>query len=171
MLNSKAQSNNTSEVIFPAEMYDQLEAYISSFEDKEGALIHVLHKAQNIFGYLPEEIQLHIARKLNIPAAKVFGVVSFYSYFTQTPRGKHTISICMGTACFVKDSDKILKKFNSVLDIETGETTADKMFTVRDVRCIGACGLAPIILVDDKVYGHVTVDDVQNIINEYRKEG
>lgn len=170
MSKSKAQAETMSGVDFPVEMFDELEAYISTLDDKQGSLIHVLHKAQNIFGYLPREVQLHIARKLDIPGAKVFGVVSFYSYFTQTPRGKHTISICMGTACFVKDADKILKKFNTALNVKTGDTTSDNLFTLRDVRCIGACGLAPIILVDDKVYGHVTVDDVDKIIAEYRED-
>lgn len=146
-----------------------LEEYIESIEDKEGSLIHILHKAQNLLGFLPMEVQLFISRKLDIPAAKVFGVVSFYSYFTTNPVGKHTISICMGTACFVKGADKIVDRFKDILGIQSGETTEDKIFTLRDVRCIGACGLAPVVLVDDKVYGRVTLDDVEKILNEYRE--
>ena len=102
----------------PQEKLQELDAYIDSLEDKQGSLIHILHRAQNLFGYLPMEVQLHIARKVDIPGAKVFGVVSFYSYFTTEPRGKHTISVCMGTACFVKGGEHVLKKFMSELGIE-----------------------------------------------------
>ncbi len=155
----------------PQETLQELDAYIDSLEDKQGSLIHVLHRAQNLFGYLPMEVQLYIARKLDIPGAKVFGVVSFYSYFTTEPRGEHTISVCMGTACFVKGGEDVLKKFMSELGIEkNGGMSADKMFTVRDVRCIGACGLAPVVMVGEKVFGHVGPDDVSTIIDEYRKE-
>lgn len=155
----------------PQDKLQELDAYIDSLEDKKGSLIHVLHRAQNLFGYLPMEVQLYIARKIDVPGAKVFGVVSFYSYFTTEPRGKHTISVCMGTACFVKGAEDILKRFLNDLGIEkNGGMSADKMFTVRDVRCIGACGLAPVVMVGEKVYGHVTKDDVKDIIDEYRKE-
>jgi NADH-quinone oxidoreductase subunit E/NADP-reducing hydrogenase subunit HndA len=155
----------------PQDKLQELDAYIDSLEDKKGSLIHVLHRAQNLFGYLPMEVQLYIARKVDVPGAKVFGVVSFYSYFTTEPRGKHTISVCMGTACFVKGGEDVLKKFMKDLGIEkNGGMSADKMFTVRDVRCIGACGLAPVVMVGEKVYGHVTKDDVKDIIDEYRKE-
>lgn len=155
----------------PQDKLQELDAYIDSLEDKKGSLIHVLHRAQNLFGYLPMEVQLYIARKLDVPGAKVFGVVSFYSYFTTEPRGKHTISVCMGTACFVKGSEDVLKKFMNELGIEkNGGMSEDKIFTVRDVRCIGACGLAPVVMVGEKVYGHVKKDDVKTIIDEYRKE-
>jgi len=155
----------------PQEKLQELDAYIDGLEDKKGSLIHVLHRAQNLFGYLPMEVQLHIARKVDVPGAKVFGVVSFYSYFTTEPRGEHTISVCMGTACFVKDGEPILKKFMSDLGIEkNGGMSKDKMFTVRDVRCIGACGLAPVVMVGEKVYGHVKKEDVKTIIDTYRKE-
>ncbi|MBN2898095.1 MAG: NADH-quinone oxidoreductase subunit NuoE [Clostridia bacterium] len=154
----------------PQELFDELEKYINTLEDKEGSLIHVLHKAQGLFGYLPREVQLFVARKLNIPGAKVFGVVSFYSFFTQTPRGKHTISVCMGTACFVKGVEKVMDEFSSQLGIKNGETTTDGQFTLRDVRCIGACGLAPVVMVDEKVFGHVTKDDVAQILKDYRGE-
>lgn len=154
----------------PQEKLKDLDEYIDSLEDKKGSLIHVLHRAQNLFGYLPMEVQLYIARKLDVPGAKVFGVVSFYSYFTTEPRGEHTISVCMGTACFVKGGEKVLKKFMSDLKIEkNGGMSSDGKFTVRDVRCIGACGLAPVVMVGEKVYGHVGVDDVKTIIDEYRK--
>ncbi len=152
------------------EKLKELDAYIESLEDKEGNLIHVLHKGQSLFGYLPENLQLYIARKIGLPASKVNGVVSFYSFFTQKPRGKHTISMCMGTACYVKGADKIFDAFKAELNVGNNEMTEDKMFTIKDIRCVGACGLAPVVLVDDKVYGHVTVEQVKEIIDKYRKE-
>lgn len=168
MSKAKARARTISVPDLPKETYDQLEGYINSLEDPKGSLIHVLHKAQHLFGYLPMEVQLFVARKVGISGAEVFGVVSFYSYFTTVPQGKHIVNVCMGTACFVKGSDKILDKFKEQLGVGTGETTADKIFTLKDVRCLGACGLAPIILVDEKVYGHVKADDVAGILNSYR---
>lgn len=165
-----AQAEVLSVKNLPQEHYDALEAYINGLEQKEGALIHVLHQAQHIFGYLPREVQLFVARKLGVSGAEVFGVVSFYSYFTTTPYGKHTMSICMGTACFVRGSDKVLAKIKERLDVETGGTTKDNLFTVKDVRCIGACGLAPIVTVGEKVYGKVTVDDIDRIVNDFKEE-
>jgi len=153
----------------PQEHYEALETYINSLKDKKGSLIHVLHKAQELFGYLPPEVQLFIARKLDIPGAKVFGVVSFYSYFTTKPVGKHKISVCMGTACFVRGAEKIVDAFKNELGVQNGETTPDGLFTLKDVRCIGACGLAPVVFLDDHVFGHVTVDGVKEILKKYRK--
>lgn len=151
-------------------LISELDSYIASLDDKVGNLIHVLHRGQSLFGYLPENLQLYIARTLDLPAAKVNGVVSFYSYFTQEPRGEHTISVCMGTACFVKGADKILNKLKADLKVETGKMTDDGHFSLIDIRCVGACGLAPVVLVDDKVYGHVNVDNIGEIINKYREE-
>ena len=145
--------------------------YIDALEEKEGALINILHHAQELFGYLPQDVQLYIARKLGIPAAKVFGVVTFYSYFTMEPRGKHIISICMGTACFVKGADKIHEEFRKRLKIKSGKTTEDGMYTIDTVRCVGACGLAPVVIVDGKVHGRVVVDDVAAILDELSKHG
>ncbi|MBS7528085.1 NAD(P)H-dependent oxidoreductase subunit E [Fusibacter paucivorans] len=153
------------------ERLDALNAFIDAQADKNDALIAVLHRAQEIFGYLPSELQLYIARKLDIPASKVYGVVSFYTFFTQKKRGLHTISVCMGTACFVKGSEKVLHAFTDALGIKNGETTSDGMFTLRDVRCIGACGLAPVVMVDDKVFGHVEAADIDTIIAQYREKG
>lgn len=153
---------------FPREMYDELGAFIGNLETTRGALIEILHKAQDMFGYLPRDVQLYIARKLGIPGAEVYGVVSFYSYFTTKPSGKHTISVCMGTACYMRGADKLIGKFKERLGIESGETTEDGLFTISDVRCIGACGLAPVVMVDGKVYGRVREEDVDNIISEYR---
>lgn len=145
-----------------------LDAFIAEEHAEEEALISILHKAQELFGYLPSELQLYVARKLNIPAAKVYGVVSFYSYFSQEKRGLYTISVCLGTACFVKGIEKVMHEFAEKLDIKPGHTTADELFTLRDVRCIGACGLAPVVMINDKVYGHVKPQDVEKIINDYK---
>ncbi len=154
----------------PKEKFDELEEFIDGMETTKGALIEILHKAQHIFGYLPRDVQLYVARKLGIPGAEVFGVVSFYSYFTTKPRGKYTISVCMGTACFVKGADKVTERFKEKLKIESNEITEDGQFTLRDVRCVGACGLAPVVMVNDKVFGRVKVEDVDDIISKYEKQ-
>jgi NADH:ubiquinone oxidoreductase subunit E len=155
---------------FPKEKYDELGGFIDSLDSTRGALITILHKAQDIFGYLPRDVQLYVARKLGMPGAEVFGVVSFYSYFTTKPRGKHTISVCMGTACFVRGSDKIIEKMKEKLKVESNEVTEDGFFSLKDVRCIGACGLAPVVMVDDKVFGRVKEEDIDEIINAYRSQ-
>ncbi len=149
---------------------EELGNFIESLETTKGALIEILHKAQEIFGYLPRDVQLYVARKLGIPCAEVFGVVSFYSYFTMKPSGKHTISVCMGTACFVRGSDKIISKIKEKLNVESNETTKDGMYTLKDVRCVGACGLAPVVMVDDKVFGRVTEDEIDKIFEQFHEE-
>lgn len=150
------------------QMFQELEDFINSLETKEGALIEVLHRAQGIFGYLPKEVQEFVAEKLNLPMAKVYGVVTFYSYFTTEPRGKNIINICMGTACFVRGSGDLLREFEKELGIKNGETTSDMKYTLGSLRCVGACGLAPVITVNDKVYGHCTKADVKTILSEYK---
>jgi NADH-quinone oxidoreductase subunit E len=151
------------------EKYQQLEDFINNLPEKKGALIEVLHKAQGIFGYLPQEVQLFVGEKLDIPASKVYGVVTFYSYFTTEPRGEFVINVCMGTACFVRGSGAVLDEFQKKLGIKTGETTSDGKYTIEVLRCVGACGLAPVVTVNDKVYGHVTPADVKKIIAEYEQ--
>lgn len=150
-----------------SEKLKKLEDYIDRLEEKEGCLINVLHEAQDIFGYLPEELQLFISRKLGLTAAKVFGVTTFYSFFTMEPHGKHVISVCMGTACFVKGAEQILNEFKKRLNIKDSNTSEDGLFTIDTLRCVGACGLAPVVTVDGKVYGRVKVEDVEGIIKEY----
>ncbi|UWG99211.1 NADH-quinone oxidoreductase subunit NuoE [Dehalobacter sp. DCM] len=152
------------------EKFDALEAYIESLPTTRGALIEILHHAQHIFGYLPRDVQLFVARKLGIPAAEVFGVVSFYSYFTTEPKGKHTISVCMGTACFVKGADKILTLLKEKLGIQTNEITKDGLFGLKDVRCIGTCGMAPVMMIDDNVFGRVKAEDIESILETYRQK-
>ena len=149
------------------ENFKILEKFINDLPNKEGALIEVLHKAQGLFGYLPQDVQAFVAKKLNIPVSKVYGVVTFYSYFTIKPRGQYVINVCMGTACFVRGSGAVLDEFQKVLGIKTGETTADGKYTIEVLRCVGACGLAPVVTINDKVYGHVTVDQVDKILGEY----
>ncbi len=149
------------------EMYNELEQYIDSMPSTKGELIRVLHKAQNIFGYLPEEVQKFVGKKMGVSTAKVFGVVSFYSYFTMTPKGDNPIAICMGTACYVRGAEKVQDEFVKQLGIPVGGTTEDGKFSLDALRCVGACGLAPVVLVGEKVYGRVTVEDVKKIIAEY----
>ena len=149
---------------FPKEKFEELCKFIDSLPSKEGALIQVLYKAQELFGYLPRDVQLFVARKLGVPGAAVTGVVTFYSYFTTEKRGKHLISVCMGTACFVKGAEKLLARLKSILNIDCGQTTPDGMYTLEEVRCLGACGLAPVLTVDGKVYGNVREEDVGNIL-------
>ncbi len=146
----------------------QLDEFIDSVKNKDSALIEVLHHAQGIFGYLPKEIQLYIAKKLDVPPSKVYGVVSFYTYFTTEPIGKYKISVCLGTVCFVKGSDKILEEFEKELGIKVGQSTKDLKFSLEGLRCVGACGLAPVVTVNGKVHGKVKPEDVKNIISYYR---
>ena len=147
--------------------FRELEEFIDKLETKEGSLIAVLHKAQNIFGYLPKEVQEFIAEHLDESLAHVYGVVSFYSYFTMVPKGEHPISVCMGTACYVRGADKVLEEFQNRLKIKSGETTADGKFSIDALRCVGACGIAPVVLVGEKVYKKVEPKDVAKIISEY----
>jgi len=155
---------------FDKALFDKLDAYIDSLPSKEGALISVLHEAQDISEYLPQEVQSHIAHKLDIPASKVYGVVTFYSFFTMTKKGKYKIAVCMGTACFVRGAGKVLDKFAKELSVPSGTTSEDGMWSLDGLRCVGACGLAPVVLVNGKVYGRIEEKDVQGIIDEY-KEG
>ena len=150
-------------------LFEQLDSFIDVLPTKKGALIQVLHHAQGIFGYLPKEVQLHISKKLDIAPSKVYGVVSFYSYFTTEPRGEYKISVCLGTVCFVKGADKILAEFEKQLGIKSGETTSDLKFTLEGLRCVGACGLAPVVVINGKVYGHVKPEQVTEILDHYRE--
>lgn len=140
-----------------------------SFDNKPGELINVLHKTQEKFGYLPAEVQEVIAKELNMSVAKVYGVVTFYSFFTMTPKGKFPISICTGTACYVRGADNVLQEFKRQLEIEVGETTDDGKFSLSCLRCVGACGLAPVVLVGDKTYGRVSPEGVKEILEEYKE--
>ncbi len=140
-----------------------------SFDNQPGEVINVLHQVQGAFGYLPAEVQEVIALELKMPVAQVYGIVSFYSFFTMLPKGEHPISICMGTACYVRGAEKVLDEFKRQLNINVGETTPDGKFSINCLRCIGACGLAPVAMVGDKVYGRLTPDEVKEVIAEFNK--
>ena len=146
------------------EKYQKYDRVLDQFGVREGSLIKILHAAQEIFGFLPREVLLYTARKLGIPFAEIYGIVSFYSLFSMKPRGEKTIEICMGTACYVKGAEEILDQFKKELDIEPGEISADGKFTIETSRCVGACSLAPVVSVDEKVYSKVKPGEVKDII-------
>jgi NADH-quinone oxidoreductase subunit E/NADP-reducing hydrogenase subunit HndA len=146
---------------------DKLKEICRSFNNEGGELINVLHKAQHTFGYLPAEVQEIIAQELNVSLAKVYGVITFYSFFTMTPKGLHPISICTGTACYVRGAEKVLDEFKRILKVKVGETTPDGKFSLSCLRCVGACGLAPVVTIGEKVYGRVSPDGVKDILAEY----
>ncbi|MBQ2491241.1 MAG: NADH-quinone oxidoreductase subunit NuoE [Muribaculaceae bacterium] len=154
------------EIKLACDVIQQVEAICDKHGNKPGELINILHEAQSLHGYLPEEMQRIIARKLNIPASKVYGVVTFYSFFTMTPKGKHPISVCLGTACYVRGSEKLLEEIKRILKIEVGETTPDGKFSLDCLRCVGACGLAPVVTIGEKVYGRLQPKDIQKILEE-----
>jgi NADH:ubiquinone oxidoreductase subunit E len=149
------------------ESFDKLREYIELVGKSDTELIEVLHKAQHIFGYLPKEVQLFVGEHMDIPASKIYGVVSFYSFFTMEAKGKYVINICTGTACFVRNAEAIVKQFEKTLNIKTGETTGNGIFSIECLRCVGACGLAPVVMVNDDVYGKVKVEDIPKIIAKY----
>ncbi|MBR3557375.1 MAG: NAD(P)H-dependent oxidoreductase subunit E [Bacteroidales bacterium] len=150
------------------EVSDKIIEICDSFNNAPGELINVLHQTQDFLGYLPAEAQELIAERLHIPTAKVYGVVSFYSFFTMVPKGKYPVSVCMGTACYVRGGEKILESFEKELGIMPGETDKDGVFSLTSLRCVGACGLAPVALVDGRVYGRLAPANVKAIVKEYR---
>ena len=148
------------------EHLSELGDFIDSLDEKNGSLIAVLHKAQEIYGYISKEMQAFIAKKLEISVAKVYGVVTFYSYFSLEKKGEFHISVCTGTACFVRGADSVTKEFEKKLEIKQGETSKDGKFSLDCLRCVGACGLAPVVTASEKVYGRVTPEDAAKIIDE-----
>ncbi len=147
---------------------NQIKDICKSFNNEKGELINVLHKTQSTLGYLPAEVQEVVARELNTSTAHVYGVVTFYSFFTMTPKGEFPISICLGTACYVRGAEKVLDEFKRELKITVGETTPDGKFSLSCLRCVGACGLAPVVMVGDKVYGRVAPDGIKDILKDYK---
>lgn len=140
---------------------------IASHKGQKGATIPVLHEAQEIYGYLPLEVQTMIADGLDVPLAEVYGIVTFYTQFSLNPKGEYPIGVCLGTACYVKGSGDILEKIKEILGIDVGECTADGKFSLDATRCIGACGLAPVMTIGDHVYGRLTVDQIEGILSKY----
>ncbi len=149
------------------EQEKQLLQVIAEGKDVKGALMSIMQKAQDIYGYLPIEVQTIIAREMGIPLQKVYGVATFYSQFSLYPKGEYKISVCLGTACYVKGSGDIFDKLSEKLGIAGGECTPDGKFSLEACRCIGACGLAPVLTVNEDVYGRLTVDDVEGILAKY----
>lgn len=147
---------------------EALQRVIDELRDEPGALMPIMQRAQDIFGYLPEEVQQYIAKEMDIPVSDVYGVATFYAQFNLEPKGQYTISVCMGTACYVKGSRKVLDKLEEVLGITAGHTTPDGVFTLNATRCLGACGLAPVMMINEDVYGRLTPDQIPEIIAKYR---
>ena len=151
------------------EKINDLKKIVDKYKDTEGSLIQVLHEAQELYGYLPLEVQREISKLMNIPLAEIYGVVSFYTQFSINPKGKYKVNVCMGTACYVKGANEVLDKFRTRLSIDVGECTEDRRFSLDACRCIGACGLAPVVTINDDVYGKLTPDDVDAIIDKYEE--
>ena len=152
-----------------AEQFKQLDELIANHKGQAGALMPVLQGAQGIFGYLPIEVQKHIALSMDVPLSEVYGVASFYSQFILNPKGDYAVAVCLGTACYVKGAGLLMDKLESILGIKNGEITADRRFSLDATRCIGACGLAPVLTVNEEVYGRLTPDMIQGIIDKYNK--
>lgn len=152
------------------EKFELIDRIVEQYKGQEGALIPLLHKVQQAIGYLPEDVQAYIAEKLHIPLSEVYGVVSFYALFNTEPKGKFKISVCLGTACYVKGAGQIVAEFEKELNIKVGGTTEDGLFTLEACRCLGACGLAPVMMINDNVHGRLVPGsgDVADIINKYK---
>ena len=146
---------------------ERIREICASFGNDPGELINVLHKTQSELGFLPEEVQREIARNLGISVAQVYGVVTFYSFFTMTPKGRHAISVCMGTACYVRGAEKVVDELKDLLGIPVGGVTEDGKFSLDCLRCVGACGLAPVMLIGERVYGRVETEDIKGILDSY----
>ncbi|MCK9275233.1 MAG: NADH-quinone oxidoreductase subunit NuoE [Syntrophales bacterium] len=152
---------------FEPKQIQRLDEIIDEYRGRAGGLIPVLEKAQELLGYLPVPIQERIGEGLNIPLCQVYGVVTFYSFFTMQPRGRHTVRVCLGTACYVRGGKKIAENLERMFGIKEGETTQDRRFTYETVRCLGACGLGPVVVVDNDVHGRVKPDKLRSILDQY----
>ena len=149
------------------EQEKQLKQVISELRDEKGCLMPIMQRAQDIYGYLPIEVQKMISEELSVPMEKIYGVATFYAQFNLMPKGDYQISVCLGTACYVKGSGNIFNKIKTTLKIDSGECTPDGKFSLDACRCIGACGLAPVMTVNEEVYGRLTVDEVETILQKY----
>jgi len=150
-----------------AEVMKEVDEIIDRYRNKLGSLIPVLEECQQMVGYLPVELQEYIGKGLNVPGSTIYGVVTFYSFFSMVPKGRHTIKVCLGTACYVRGNKNILDKVMEELNVEVGSTTEDRRFSLEAVRCLGACGLAPIVMVDDDAHGDVSPDKILDISESY----
>ena len=145
----------------------KLQEIIAEYKGEKGATIPVLHKAQEIYGYLPIEVQTMIAEGLNVPLAEIYGIVTFYTQFSLNPKGEYQIGVCLGTACYVKGSGDILEEIKEILNIDVGECTPDGKFSLEATRCVGACGLAPVVTINDDVYGRLGLGEMAEILKKY----
>jgi NADH-quinone oxidoreductase E subunit len=150
------------------EKIKDFQIFMRENKNKKGALMAVLHQAQSTFGYLPREIQEMISEEMKIPVSEIYGVATFYSQFTLEPKGKYDIGVCLGTACYVKGAQDILDEIQKELGISVGETTPDGKFSISPTRCLGACGLAPVIVINDDVHGRLKPEDVKDVLNKYQ---
>ena len=150
------------------EQEEKLRKVIAEYKDVPGATMPILQAAQNIYGYLPEEVQIIIAEELDVPVSEIYGVASFYAQFTMNPKGKYQISVCLGTACYVKGSANVLSAIETKLGIKPGGITPDGKFSLNACRCVGACGLAPVMMINDDVYGRLTPKEVGPILDKYQ---
>lgn len=153
-------------IVSPA-LFTELDRVIQEYAHSPDALIQVLHRAQELFGYLRDDVLEHVARALHIPISKVYGVVTFYSFFTTTPRGKHRCLTCKGTACYVKGAERVIREMETALDVNMGDTTRDNMFTLETARCLGSCGLAPAVMIDSDVHGNLSPMKVRQLLSRY----
>ena len=153
------------------QMTPQLKAFIEEWKSKPGNLIMVLHQVQQAYGYIPRNIAIEVSEMLGVPLAKIYGVVTFYNFFKLQKAGKYIIQVCLGTACYLRGGDDLMKELEKVLGIGLNATTPDGMFSIEAVRCLGCCGLAPVIVVNGNVHGRLTSKDVPAIIEQYRKQG
>ena len=152
-------------------MTPELKAFIEEWKSKPGNLIMVLHKVQQTYGYIPRNIAIETSELLGVPLAKIYGVVTFYNFFKLQKAGKYIIQVCLGTACYLRGGDDLIKEFERRLGIGVNATTADGMFSIEAVRCLGCCGLAPVAVVNGEVHGKLETKDVEGIIEKYRKQG
>ena len=152
-------------------MTPEISAFIDEWKSKPGNLIMVLHQVQQTYGYIPRNIALELSERLSVPLAKIYGVVTFYNFFKLEKAGKYKIQVCLGTACYIRGGDDLLKTLEKELGIGLNSTTPDGMFSIEAVRCLGCCGLAPVIVVNGNVHGRLTSKDVPAIIEQYRKQG
>ncbi len=154
--------------VISQEKYAELDKVISELKGQGGAVMRALQAAQDIFGHVPKDVQIKIAEGLGATLSEVYGVATFYSQFALEPSGEYRIGVCLGTACYVKGSKNILDKVSEVLDTAVGKTSPDGVFTIKDTRCLGACGLAPVMMINDDVYGRLVPDDIPGILAKYR---
>lgn len=152
------------------DLYQRLNKALEKYKGQNGVLIQALHEAQQIFGYLPREVQIHVANELTIPLSEVYSVVSFYSLFTTKPRGKHRLEVCLGTACYIKGAGELLEKLEQELDIKPEQVTADKNFSLSIGRCLGACSAAPVLKIDRELHGDLTPDQIPILLEEYHEQ-